>query len=146
MTDREQIAALTARAERAETLLGERRMCLNCGRTAPASHDRNTPLDDCLTDDACAFDMTPDEAWQHWRRVAHDLRVRAEAAEAALARVEGERDVIRQCASDWCDAVGCNSSWDGWDHHYKHMKHIILPSLPQHPAPADQGGEGGDNG
>lgn len=34
-----------------------------------------------------------------------------------------------QCASDWCEAVARNSSWDGWDHHFKRMKYEVLPAL-----------------
>jgi hypothetical protein len=63
------------------------RMCVNCGRTVPVSHPRHEPLPECVGPEgmaACTFDLTLDEAWQHWRQEAHTERLRAEQAEAAL--------------------------------------------------------------
>ena len=50
------------------------RMCVNCGRVVPASHDRAEPGPGCKAPDACTFDLTPREAWEHWRAKAHQYR------------------------------------------------------------------------
>lgn len=64
-------------------------MCVNCGKTRPASEGRD-PLPECEHPDypgltACTWDVTPEEAWQHWRKAEHEQR---EATKAALARAE----------------------------------------------------------
>lgn len=67
-TLRQQIADL--RAE-----LDGRRMCVTCGQFAPAGVDRHYENPACSGPDGtnpCLFDMTPHEAWQHWRMEAHD--------------------------------------------------------------------------
>ena len=69
---------------------GSARLCLSCGRSAPASHDRGQPGPDCPAPDACTFDLTLDEAWQHWREKAHKERTRAEAAEAERDEAEAK--------------------------------------------------------
>lgn len=93
----EAVAALAAERRRAERLQAEidgRRMCVNCGRTAPADHPRHDPLPECVDPEsgmaACTFDMTLDEAWQHWRQEAHAERQRAERAEQREARMRAE--------------------------------------------------------
>lgn len=55
--------------------LNGQRMCLNCGKFAPKGHPREEPLPECVGPDglsACTFQLTPEEAWEHWRKVAHD--------------------------------------------------------------------------
>ena len=49
------------------------RMCVACGKTRPAELGRESPHDDCTAPDACTWDMTPQEAADHWRKLAHDL-------------------------------------------------------------------------
>lgn len=100
-----QIDALSAalgkvEVERQDAMLrlSEMRMCVNCGRKTGADHNRNMPLPDCPAPDACTFDTTPDEAWQHWRQKAHDQRARAEAAESSAARLQRENDTLRSNA------------------------------------------------
>jgi hypothetical protein len=78
---------LSARVAALEAELAGRRMCLNCGRYAPQGHDRSQPLPECVGEGGlagCAFDMTPDEAVNHWRRVAHERYVRVVRLEEAL--------------------------------------------------------------
>jgi hypothetical protein len=55
------------------------RLCVNCGRTFPASHDRAKAPEDCPSQDACTIDMTLEEAFNHWRQKAHDDRAENEA-------------------------------------------------------------------
>lgn len=62
------------------------RLCVACGRTV-AIPCRFDPVPDCPSPDACTLDMTAEEAWQYWRRVAHDQRT-AHAAALAEARRE----------------------------------------------------------
>ena len=50
------------------------RLCVACGRTLPASHDRTKPGLGCKSPDACTIDMTLDEAFLFWRQRSHDLR------------------------------------------------------------------------
>ena len=62
--------------------MADTRMCVNCGRTVPASHPRHEALPECVGPDgmaACTFDMTPEEAWQFWRQKYHDLRAKVRA-------------------------------------------------------------------
>ena len=88
-------AAAVDRAVKAE---GNARLCLSCGRSAPASHDRGQPGPDCPAPDACTFDLTLDEAWQHWREKAHKERARAEKAEV-------ERDRLRIVSGNLLDVL-----------------------------------------
>ena len=146
IADAAHIKALTARAERAETLLGERRMCLNCGRTAPASHDRAEPGPGCVSPDACTFDLTPDEAWHYWRKVAHDLRDRAKAAEAALARVDTETLERAAKVAENCFLIVAPETVSqrvGTESNRAAIAAAIRALKPQRPAPADQDGKGG---
>lgn len=84
--DRDRADRAEADRDRLAAELGKRRMCVNCGRTKPVSEDRHEPLPECTGPDgyaACTFDMTPQEAWEHWRGEAHRL-----AAERDDAREE----------------------------------------------------------
>lgn len=65
-----ELSRLRAEVERLRAEAGSVRMCVNCGKTVPASHPRNEPLEECTGPDglaACTFDTTPHEAWQVWR-------------------------------------------------------------------------------
>jgi len=62
----------------------EKRLCVNCGRHVDASHDRSESLKGCPSPDACTFDMTMEEALQHWRVKAHQERERADNLAALL--------------------------------------------------------------
>lgn len=53
--------------------LGQLRMCVNCGRTKPASEPRHDTPDGC-DGIACTFDLTPQEAADHWRGLACRMR------------------------------------------------------------------------
>ena len=73
----EREANLRNETERLRAELAGQRMCVNCGKFAPDDHDRTQPLPECVGPDdmaACTFDLTPSEAWQHWSKIAHDLR------------------------------------------------------------------------
>lgn len=60
------------------------RMCVNCGVVVPSSHDRAQPGPGCKSPDACTFDLTPREAWEHWRTKALQYRADAQAAVALV--------------------------------------------------------------
>lgn len=79
--------AVTRERDEARAELAGRRMCVNCGRYAPAGHDRDGPLPECVGPEglsACTFNLTPDEAWQHWRKKHHEARARIDELEKAL--------------------------------------------------------------
>lgn len=59
----------------------ETRMCVVCGISVPASHDRSEAWPECPAKDACTFDMTPSEAADHWRNLAHQEREQNAALE-----------------------------------------------------------------
>ena len=50
------------------------RLCVNCGRTFPASHPREKSPDDCLSPEVCTIDVTFEEAFEHWRQIANKLQ------------------------------------------------------------------------
>ncbi len=92
------LAAERHRAERLQAEIDGRRMCVNCGRMAPADHPRHEPLPECVGPEgmaACTFDLTLDEAWQHWRQEAHAERQRAEQAEQREARLRAALEKLR---------------------------------------------------
>ncbi len=72
------IAAQAEEIERLRIDLGHSRMCLNCGQTVDAKAvQRGDDLPECRGPDglsACTFDATPQEAWEHWRKIAHEQR------------------------------------------------------------------------
>ena len=71
------IRTLLDEIERLRAELAGQRMCVNCGKYAPDGHDRTQPLPECVGPEglaACTFNSTPHEAWQHWSKIAHDLR------------------------------------------------------------------------
>ena len=91
-----------AEIERLRAELAGQRMCVNCGKYAPAGHDRTQPLPECVGPDdmaACTFDLTPSEAWQHWSKIAHDLR--ADNAE------------LRDAFSPLLSQLEAQASWQG---------------------------------
>lgn len=71
------------------------RVCVNRGRTADASLvKRGDVLPECVGPEglaACTFDLTAEEAWQHWRREAHRLGLCIEDARRNLARHDDPR-------------------------------------------------------
>ena len=68
------------------------RLCVNCGRTFPASHDRSKAPEDCPSQDACTIDMTLEEAFNHWRQKAHDYRAELSRLRARAAIEEVNRE------------------------------------------------------
>ena len=105
---------LESRAE-----IANRRMCVNCGKYAPKDHDRTQPLPECVDKEgcsACTFDMTAQEAWQHWRQIAHDQR-------AEMARLTKERDEARAEIADSKLENGYVIGWNaGWDEAFQRLK------------------------
>jgi hypothetical protein len=83
----QELAALRAENARLRAETDAFRMCVNCGLVVPALHDRAQPGPGCEAPDACTFDMTPREAWEHWRAKAHQYRADAAAAVAFVKRV-----------------------------------------------------------
>lgn len=90
-----EIARLTAERDeaiaRADLLTGALRMCVNCGKTRSSSEPKDG-LPACSHPDypgmaACTWDATPQEAWEHWRKITYDERTRAETAEAQVKRL-----------------------------------------------------------
>lgn len=76
------IAMLSAEVERLKEELGHTRMCLNCGKTVDANEiKRGDELPECIGPEglsACTFNLTPQEAWLHWRKVAQERREEVE--------------------------------------------------------------------
>lgn len=89
------LAAMTKELEAARLATGLVRMCVNCGATRPADYGMVTPRAGCPSPDACTWDMTPQEAVAHWRKIAHD-RYAALAAERAKVEklVEAGKDAL----------------------------------------------------
>lgn len=72
----DRITQLERERDRAGAVIGKTRMCLNCGRYIDASLPRETVLPECVGPEGlsgCTFDMTPQEAWLHWRTKADEL-------------------------------------------------------------------------
>lgn len=108
------IKDMAAEIERLRAELAGQRMCVNCGKYAPAGHDRTQPLPECVGPDdmaACTFDLTPSEAWQHWSKIAHDLRADNARLSALVQRAynEGFSEGMREHTSSrggkpWMDS------------------------------------------
>jgi hypothetical protein len=79
------------RMKAAEEQASKLRMCVNCGKYAPAGHPRHEPFPECVDPatgfSSCTFDMTPHEAWQHWSAKAHALQARVKVLEDALTEI-----------------------------------------------------------
>jgi hypothetical protein len=63
--------------------------------TAPAGAERTHLMDACKDSAGwapCLFDLTPPEAWQHWRNIAHDQATELTAARAEAAALKADRD------------------------------------------------------
>jgi hypothetical protein len=73
-TDAQALCGEAADAITSLSALSPARLCVVCGRKVPASHDRSKPAPECPTPEACTIDMTIEEAFLHWRKVAHDRR------------------------------------------------------------------------
>jgi hypothetical protein len=84
-------AAALIRRLQAENNRLSGRLCVNCGRTFPANHDRAKAPEDCPSQDACTIDMTLEEAFNHWRQKAHDYRAEIDTKNAF--RMQGEAQV-----------------------------------------------------
>ncbi len=117
----EAVRAMAARIAELEAELAGQRMCVNCGKFAPRDHDHTQPLSKCVGPEglaACTFNLTPNEAWQHWSLKAHELRaenaklqtlvdasydeaLRAEAvaAQKQIAEMEKELALLRHAFS-----------------------------------------------
>lgn len=81
-------AKLYAEREALQVEFGQRRICVNCGKTRPAGEPKDA-LPECQHPDypglaACTWDATPQEAWEHWRKIAHDERAEREALRAKV--------------------------------------------------------------
>ena len=79
-----EIKRLRAEVERLREQLGQVRVCVNCGKYVPASHERWKELPECVDPEsglsACTFNTTPAEAIEHFRQRAE----KAERENAAL--------------------------------------------------------------
>ena len=89
------IRRLVAENETLRLDAGTLRLCLTCGKTKPSDEPQHEPLKTCEADPdmghLCHFDATPQEAWQHWSRVAHER-----AAEIASLKQSPSVDHIEQ--------------------------------------------------
>jgi hypothetical protein len=109
---RERAEAAEAERDSLKEKLGLLRVCVNCWRTADASKvKRGDDLPECVGPDGlsgCTFDLTPQEAWEHWRSVAHDRREDAARMtterDAALARVREMEQALKWYGEQ---AAGC---------------------------------------
>jgi hypothetical protein len=66
-------------------------------QTAPAGAERTHLMDACKDSAGwapCLFDLTPPEAWQHWRNIAHDQATELTAAQAEVARLTAAQQVV----------------------------------------------------
>jgi hypothetical protein len=89
-------ARAVARIAELEDQLGITRLCVMCGKSKPASDPREAPGCPPVSDEyghLCAFDMTPQEAWAHWRQVAHEERIESDRLRAEL-EAKGAASVI----------------------------------------------------
>lgn len=89
------LAVKDAEIDRLRAELAGQRMCVNCGKYAPEGHDRTQPLPECVDKDGysgCTFDLTPQEAWEHWRKIAHDQRAALAAKDARIAELNALLD------------------------------------------------------
>jgi hypothetical protein len=89
-------ARAVARIAELENQLGITRLCVMCGKSKPASDPREAPGCPPVSDEyghLCAFDMTPQEAWAHWRQVAHEERIESDRLRAEL-EAKGAASVI----------------------------------------------------
>jgi hypothetical protein len=76
------------------------RMCVNCGKVVDATlYKPGDSLPECegvvdgITLSACTFDLTPEEAWLHWHKIAHEQRERIRDLEFSLRTI---RDTLVQ--------------------------------------------------
>jgi hypothetical protein len=95
--------------EQISVRLGERRMCLNCGKTRSASEPKDD-LPECGSPEfpglaACTWDATPEEAWQIWRDRACQWRAERDALAEALRRIVGQGE--RRDCTDLTLLAGC---------------------------------------
>ncbi len=86
----QQCAAKDQRIAELEERLGITRMCVNCGATRPAEEGRETSGADCKSPNACTWDHTPHEAFEHWRREAHARSARVNELDAALSDIDAD--------------------------------------------------------
>jgi hypothetical protein len=74
--------------QRLREQLGQVRVCVNCGKYVPASHERWKELPECVDPEsglsACTFNSTPAEAIEHFRQCAE--------------KVKSEKDLLESCA------------------------------------------------
>lgn len=95
------IAEQAAEIERLREHVGNARMCVNCGRIVDAQqYARGDTVDGCKSPDACCLDMTPQEAWLHWRDKCHNDRSAAQAQhrrdQERIAELEGLLQKVMQ--------------------------------------------------
>ena len=106
---RAELAAKDARIAELENQLGITRMCVMCGKYKPAAEPRESP--GCPPVDPeyghlCGFDMTPQEAWAHWRQRAHDRRIESDRLRA---EVEALRDCLAECLDDLSSEINARA-------------------------------------
>ena len=110
-------APLLARIAELENQLGITRMCVMCGKYKPAAEPRESP--GCPPVDPeyghlCGFDMTPQEAWAHWRQRAHDRRIESDRLRAELEAITTANAALRaaltECADDLEAEVNARAS------------------------------------
>lgn len=115
--DHEGLEKARARIAELENQLGITRMCVMCGKYKPAAEPRESP--GCPPVDPeyghlCGFDMTPQEAWAHWRQRAHDRRIESDRLRAELEALTTAnaalRSVLTECADDLEAEVNARAS------------------------------------
>lgn len=90
-----EVQSLRAERDQAKLQLGQLRLCVTCGRTRDASVPREQPDADCVHPEhgaPCLYDMTPMEAWQHWRQIAHDRGEELRQAQQRIQQLQVERE------------------------------------------------------
>lgn len=80
---------------------GETRDCVVCGMVRPASDGREAPGAGCWVPDACTWNMTPQEAADHWRKLAHDRAARIARLESVLSRIITPAPGVTEPAPPW---------------------------------------------
>lgn len=104
-----QVSDQQSEIERLKLEAGTLRMCVNCGKVVPADAvGRGDGLPECEHPEypgifACTFDMTPVEAFLHWRAKAHEEQRRAADLELDRRALLNAAEQLRGAVTASCE-------------------------------------------